>query len=209
MAEPPAMYADLVRMEENVGRLLESKSELGMNLRRQKRELERSGYPANVRLRHGIVVDQVFEEVREGNYDLIVTGSSQARGSLRHYIMGDLTRSILNRSNVPVLVARAGPPKPGRTLWNAIKAVFWQALTKSDARTPAHGRASCVHSKSWRETNRRFSRFCTKYWTRERFRSWECDASSHRFRLRIGLPGNERINFCSGLFCCNQGSQAH
>jgi len=124
MAEPPAMYADLVRMEENVGQLLESKSELGTNLRRQKKELERLGVSADIRLRHGIVVDQVFEEVREGNYDLIVTGTSQARGLLRHYIMGDLTRSILNRSNVPVLVARAGPPRPGRTLWNAIKGVF-------------------------------------------------------------------------------------
>jgi nucleotide-binding universal stress UspA family protein len=124
MAEPPAMYADLVRMEENVGQLLESKSELGTNLGRQKKELERLGVSADIRLRHGIVVDQVFEEVREGNYDLIVTGTSQARGLLRHYIMGDLTRSILNRSNVPVLVARAGPPRPGRTLWNAIKGVF-------------------------------------------------------------------------------------
>ncbi len=124
MAEPPAMYADLVRMEENVGQLLESKSELGTNLRRQKKELERLGVSADIRLRHGIVVDQVFEEVREGNYELIVTGTSQARGLLRHYIMGDLTRSILNRSNVPVLVARAGPPRPGRTLWNAIKGVF-------------------------------------------------------------------------------------
>ena len=124
MAEPPAMYADLVRMEENVGQLLESKSELGTNLRRQKKELERLGVSAAIRLRHGIVVDQVFEEVREGNYDLIVTGTSQARGLLRHYIMGDLTRSILNRANVPVLVARAGPPKAGRTLWNAIKGVF-------------------------------------------------------------------------------------
>ena len=124
MAEPPAMYADLVRMEENVGQLLESKSELGTNLGRQKKELERLGVSADIRLRHGIVVDQVFEEVREGNYDLIVTGTSQARGLLRHYIMGDLTRSILNRANVPVLVARAGPPKAGRTLWRAIKGLF-------------------------------------------------------------------------------------
>ena len=124
MAEPPAMYADLVRMEENVDQLLESKSELGTNLGRQKKELERLGVSAAIRLRHGIVVDQVFEEVREGNYDLIVTGTSQARGLLRHYIMGDLTRSILNRANVPVLVARAGPPKVSRTLWNAIKGVF-------------------------------------------------------------------------------------
>jgi nucleotide-binding universal stress UspA family protein len=124
MAEPPAMYADLVRLEENVDQLLASKSELGTNLRRQKRELERLGVSAEVRLRHGIVIDQVFEEVREGDYDLIVTGTSQARGLLRHYIMGDLTRSILNRANVPVLVARAGAPKPARTLWNAVKGLF-------------------------------------------------------------------------------------
>ena len=124
MAEPPAMYADLVRMEENVQQLLQSKSELGTNLRRQKRELDRLGVPAEVHLRHGIVIEQVFEEVRDGNYDLIVTGTSQARGLLRHYIMGDLTRSILNRANIPVLVARGGPPKATRTLWKAIKGLF-------------------------------------------------------------------------------------
>ena len=124
MAEPPAMYADLVRMEENVDQLLQSKSELGTNLRRQKRELDRLGVSAEVHLRHGIVIDQVFEEVRDGDYDLIVTGTSQARGLLHHYIMGDLTRSILNRANVPVLVARAGPPKAARTLWKAVKGLF-------------------------------------------------------------------------------------
>jgi nucleotide-binding universal stress UspA family protein len=124
MAEPPALYADLVRLEENVDQLLASKSELGTNLRRQKRELERLGVSAEVRLGHGIVIDQVFEEVRAGDYDLIVTGTSQARGLLRHYIMGDLTRSILNHANCPVLVARAGPPKAGRTLWKAFKGLF-------------------------------------------------------------------------------------
>jgi nucleotide-binding universal stress UspA family protein len=124
MAEPPAIYINLVQLEENVDQLLQSKSELGTNLRREKRELERLAVPAEVRLRHGIVIDQVFEEVRTGDYDLIVTGTSQARGLLGHYIMGDLTRSILNRANVPVLVARAGKPKPTRTLWNAIKGLF-------------------------------------------------------------------------------------
>ncbi|HWN23496.1 MAG TPA: universal stress protein [Candidatus Sulfotelmatobacter sp.] len=110
MAKAPAIYADLVQLEEDVSRLLESKSELGTNLQRQKRELERLGVSAEVRLRHGIVIDQVFEEARDGDYDLIVTGTSQARGLLRHYIMGDLTRSILNHANCPVLVARGGRP---------------------------------------------------------------------------------------------------
>src|SRR6266581_808624 len=118
MAEPPAIYADLVQLEEDVSRLLESKSELGVNLRRQRESLERLGVPTEVHVRHGIVLDQVFAEVRKGDYDLIVTGTSQARGLLRHYIMGDLTRSILNRANSPVIVARAEPAPAARGFWH-------------------------------------------------------------------------------------------
>ena len=124
MAEPPAIYADLVQLEEDVSRLLESKSELGTNLQRQKRELERLGVSAEVRLRHGIVIDQVFEEARDGAYDLIVTGTSQARGLLRHYIMGDLTRSILNHADCPVLVARGGRPVAIGGFWDLLKRLF-------------------------------------------------------------------------------------
>jgi nucleotide-binding universal stress UspA family protein len=124
MAEPPAMYADLVRLEEDVKQLLESNSELAINLRGQKEELERLGVPTEVRVRHGLVLYQVVAETRMGDYDLIVTGSSQARGVIRHYIMGDLTRSILNHANCPVLVVRAG--QPGRTegFWDFLKRLF-------------------------------------------------------------------------------------
>ena len=108
MAEPPAIYADLVRLEEDVEALLKSDSELGLNLRAQKESLEKLGVSAAVRVRHGFVLDQVFQELRDGAHDLVVTGSSRARGPWRHYIMGDLTRSILNRADCPVLVARVG-----------------------------------------------------------------------------------------------------
>jgi nucleotide-binding universal stress UspA family protein len=69
------------------------------------------------------VLDQVFEETQEGNYDLVVTGSSQARGLVRHYIMGDLTRKILNRADCPVLIARAGEIEY-RSVWTRLKNVF-------------------------------------------------------------------------------------
>jgi nucleotide-binding universal stress UspA family protein len=124
MAEPPAIYADLVRMEEDVAQLLGSNSELGINLRSQKQQLEKMGVPTEVRVRHGIVVDQVFAEAREKSYELIVTGSSQARGMFRHYIMGDLTRSILNHANCPVLVARAGTASGPRGVWRSIQRAF-------------------------------------------------------------------------------------
>jgi len=124
MAEPPAIYADLVRLEEDVTRLLESNSELGINLRTQKQDLEKLGVPTEVHVRHGIVVDQVFAEARQSNYDLIVTGSSQARGILRHYIMGDVTLRILNQANCPVLVARAGKMAGPRGFWRSIRRAF-------------------------------------------------------------------------------------
>lgn len=126
MAEPPAIYADLVRLEEDVDHLLHSGSELGRNLLAQKKNLERLGVPTSVRVRHGFVLGQVFAEVREGKHDLIVTGTSQTRGPLGHYIMGDLTRSIVNRADVPVLVARAAKRKGATRLgfWSALKHVF-------------------------------------------------------------------------------------
>jgi nucleotide-binding universal stress UspA family protein len=129
MAEPPAMYADLVRLEEDVDLLLKSHSEVGENLRHQKEELERMGVSAEVRVRHGIVVDQVFKELRKGDHDLIVIGSSQARGMLRHYIMGDVTRSILNRTECPVLVARAAVTRARGTLWNSLKGLVGSKRT--------------------------------------------------------------------------------
>ena len=124
MAEPPAMYADLVRLEEDLDRLLESKSELGMTLSRQKADLESMGVTVEVRIRHGMVLEQVFREARQGDHDLIVTGSAQGRGIVRHYIMGNLTRSILNRSECPVLVARSGPLASSPSIFQSFKRLF-------------------------------------------------------------------------------------
>ena len=124
MAEPPAIYADLMRLEEDVDLLLQSNSELGTNLRTQKQDLEKVGVPTQVHVRHGIVVDQVFSEVRQNQFDLIVTGSSQARGMVRHYIMGDLTLSILNHADCPVLVARPGTAAGPLGIWRSIRRAF-------------------------------------------------------------------------------------
>jgi nucleotide-binding universal stress UspA family protein len=126
MAEPPAIYADLVRLEEDVEGLLASGSELGRNLLAQKKSLEQLGVTVDVRIRHGLVLSQVFAEANERKHDLIVTGSSQTRGPLGHYIMGDLTRSIVNRASVPVLVARPAKSNAAapQGFWSRLKQIF-------------------------------------------------------------------------------------
>lgn len=124
MAEPPAIYAHLVQLEEDVDALLRSDSELGRNLLAEKKALEKLGVAAKVRIRHGFIVDQLLEEMREGNYDLIVSGSSRARGPLRHYIMGDVTEAILENAECSVLVARSQAMQPAKGLWQSMARLF-------------------------------------------------------------------------------------
>src|SRR5207237_4546176 len=124
VAEARASFAHRVQLEENVDALLASGSELGRNLVAEKKALEKLGVVVNVRVRHGFVVDQHLDEMREGNYDLIVSGSSRARGPLRYYIMGDVTQRILDSAECSVLVARSQPPGSARGLWQSFARLF-------------------------------------------------------------------------------------
>jgi nucleotide-binding universal stress UspA family protein len=129
MAEPPAVYTDLIKMEEDVNLLLHSSSGLGENLRREKESLEGMGVQAEVRLRHGLVISEVFKEIRRGDYDLVVTGSSPEGGNLRSYIMGNITREIVNRAECPVLVVRGGEEPGGIT--RSLRGFFTHAFGHS------------------------------------------------------------------------------
>jgi len=108
MPEPPQMYASLIAREENVDLLLNSSSRLGQNLKRVKDTLEAMGVPTEIRLRHGEVTKELLREARRVDYDLVVAGSSPARGPLQTYIMGDITRELINQAECPVLVVRTG-----------------------------------------------------------------------------------------------------
>ena len=108
LAEPPAMYVNLIKSEEGVDQLLQSDSKLGRSLRHQKELLEKTGVPCEVRLPYGLVLDELLEELQRTEYDLIVSGSSPAHDRLRTYIMGNITREIVNRAELPVLVVRGG-----------------------------------------------------------------------------------------------------
>ena len=106
MPEPPAIFAGLSRMEETAASLLDSHSELGLNLRHAKETLEALGVPTEVKLRRGSVLEEILGEISEGNYDMVVTGSALSR-SLRTYVLGDISREIVNRANCAVLVVRS------------------------------------------------------------------------------------------------------
>ena len=106
LPETPAMYAELSRLESDAERLLESNSDLGRNLRRQKMLLEQFGVFGEIRLRQGEVVPELLQELHRNDYDLVVTGSSPAEDIFSRYLMSDVVQEIVNRAMRPVLVVR-------------------------------------------------------------------------------------------------------
>ena len=111
LASPPAVYANLIRVgETSEDQLLQTNSQAGRTLRHQKELLESMGVPCEIRLRHGLVLSEVLEELRRAEYDLVVSGSLPSRNKLRMYALGNITREIVNRADLPVLVARSDVP---------------------------------------------------------------------------------------------------
>jgi nucleotide-binding universal stress UspA family protein len=111
MPEPPAIYADMIRQEVDASRILASHSRLGRTLRRQKELLEKSKVFGEFRLRQGMVTPELLNELRITGYDLVVSGFSPATDRFRRYMLGEITREIVNSAELPVLVIRTGSRK--------------------------------------------------------------------------------------------------
>lgn len=102
----PAMYAGLEQMEETLDELLESDSDRARELQWAARVLTDECEISEIRLRRGIADDEILTEAREGDFDIIVLGSSRSATGLVRALLGDLNREIACRANRPVLIVR-------------------------------------------------------------------------------------------------------
>ena len=132
LIEPPLLYADLIRMEEDVDLLLESNSTLARKLKDEKKILDKMEVDNQIRLSHGHIVNKIIKEVRGEDYDLVVAGSSRHSGKLQSYFIGNITRQILNRADRPVLVVRTDEGlEIGRRLKHVVSKIT-DAFAKSE-----------------------------------------------------------------------------
>jgi nucleotide-binding universal stress UspA family protein len=66
--------------------------------------------PVSTVVRRGPVVREILKRVDAGQHDLVVVGS-RGLGPAGSLILGSVSRAVLARSPVPVLVARADAPR--------------------------------------------------------------------------------------------------
>jgi nucleotide-binding universal stress UspA family protein len=102
----PSMYTGLGQMEETLAELLQSDSEMSRELRWAAQVVRAECEISEIKLRRGIVADELLREGKDGDHDLLVLGSSKVAGGLVRVLMGDLNREIVTRAERPVLVVR-------------------------------------------------------------------------------------------------------
>jgi nucleotide-binding universal stress UspA family protein len=104
----PAMYTGLEQMEETLAEMLQSETEMARELRWAAGVVRDECEISELKLRRGIVVDEILLEGQAGDYDLIVLGSSVSSSGLVRIMMGNMTREVVSQAQRPVLVVR--PP---------------------------------------------------------------------------------------------------
>ena len=80
----------------------------GQHLQRAMQQLSQAGITGSIipRLRHGLVVDEVLAEVREGKYDIMVVGAHYQPGQNRWLgiLLDDVTDQLINQAPCSVLI---------------------------------------------------------------------------------------------------------
>jgi nucleotide-binding universal stress UspA family protein len=85
--------------------LMAEHSPEGELLERDVQLLEQLGVRPVPKVRHGLVVDEILTEAREGDYDLVVIGASPGQ-DWRRILLDDLAHQIITQVDRPILVVR-------------------------------------------------------------------------------------------------------
>jgi len=99
---PEARVEDLEATGEE---LLQRETREAVHLRKGLQILRELGVAGEVKIRRGLVVNEILAEAEGGDYDLLVIGAHAAPGLYR-FLLDDLATQIVLGSERPVLVVR-------------------------------------------------------------------------------------------------------
>ena len=86
-------------------RLIAERTPEGEFLERDVLILEQLGIHPKPKVRHGLVVDEILAEAKEGEQDLVVIGTNPGQG-WRRILLDDLAHQIILKMDRPILVVR-------------------------------------------------------------------------------------------------------
>ena len=102
----PAMYSGLKTMEETRSELLQSDTILAHQLNWDVQYFKDAGVAAKLKLRNGIVIDEIHHEIATEDYDLVIVGAHTESNFWNELLVGNMTGDIVELSSCSVLVVR-------------------------------------------------------------------------------------------------------
>jgi nucleotide-binding universal stress UspA family protein len=102
-------YPESRAVRRNMDRLTDTDTLLGRTLRVALDEARSKKLKANLKIRQGNVIEQILEELKEGDYDLVCMGSPYSAHGLRQMYAPNVTAEVAETIGCPVLTVRFKP----------------------------------------------------------------------------------------------------
>lgn len=99
--------AQIGDLDASAEELMKGSTREGVHLREALAILADMDVPAQARVRHGLVLDEILDEICQEDYDLVAVGS-QPHGGWMRFLLDDVSQHIIDCTDRPVLVARGG-----------------------------------------------------------------------------------------------------
>lgn len=103
MSAGPGVRGGQLRAEAQ--ELVEEHAPEGEMFERDIQMLEKPGIHPSPKVRHGLVVDEILAEARNGDYDLVVVGA-HSPGGKQSFLLDNIANQIMKRINRPILIVR-------------------------------------------------------------------------------------------------------
>lgn len=102
----PGMYSGLEDMDETLPELLRTNTPIAKHLRWAAQYLAEQSVAGEIKVRRGIVSEQILQEASEGDYDLVVIGARAEMSLLNELLMEKVAPQIVEHAPRSVLVVR-------------------------------------------------------------------------------------------------------
>jgi nucleotide-binding universal stress UspA family protein len=102
----PGMYTGLETMEETLAELLQTDTLQAQELKWSAQYFVDEEVEASIKLRRGIVTDEIHHEINKGDYDLVIVGATTESNFWNELLVGNITGDIVELSSRSVMVVR-------------------------------------------------------------------------------------------------------
>jgi nucleotide-binding universal stress UspA family protein len=100
------MYTGLDEIEETLPELLSTDTPFAQHLRQAAEILDRHKVQSHIKLRHGVVTEEIIREVSVIDYDLVISGTPEKTHPIKRVLLGNVVENVIKHTTCPFLVVK-------------------------------------------------------------------------------------------------------